>query len=178
VAWVYPYEEEYRPPSDLVLGKAVLRPAVFVQLAGPLGTSYTMQALVDSGASYVLTPEWVALQLGVVPDEAREISIQLGGASRRIRFAEATVRLCAPATEPGDTDATIVHEWDTTVGFYMNWDDPPWLVVLGQVGFFDQFTVSMSRLAQRVALESMDEFDTRFPPEPDTATDRSARFDP
>lgn len=88
------------------------------------------------------------------------------------------MRLCAPETEPGDTDATVVHEWDTTIGLYMNWENPPWLVVLDQVGFFDQFTVSMSRLAQRVALEPMDEFDTRFPPGPDITTERPARFDP
>lgn len=32
---------------------------------------------------------------------------------------------------------------------------------MGQVGFMDQFTVSMSRLSQRLAVESQDTFDKR-----------------
>ena len=35
-------------------------------------------------------------------------------------------------------------------------------MILGQVGFFDQFTVSMSRNAQAMAVEVWDTFDRRF----------------
>jgi hypothetical protein len=45
-------------------------------------------------------------------------------ATRRIRFAEATMRLCDPATEPGSPDATVVHEWEASVGFYMKLGSP------------------------------------------------------
>jgi hypothetical protein len=40
----------------------------------------------------------------------------------------------------------------------------PWQVVLGQVGFFDQFTVTFSRAALQLAVEPMEEFDRRWGP--------------
>jgi hypothetical protein len=42
------------------------------------------------------------------------------------------------------------------------WTSAPWQVVLGQVGFFDQFTVSFSRRALRLAIEHVESFDERF----------------
>jgi hypothetical protein len=48
-----------------------------------------------------------------------------------------------------------------TVGFFTQWD-PPWALLLGQVGFFDQFTVTMNRLSQALAMEAANEFDGRF----------------
>jgi hypothetical protein len=40
--------------------------------------------------------------------------------------------------------------------------EAPWQVVLGQVGFFDQFTVTFSRQALRLAVEPVEAFDARF----------------
>jgi hypothetical protein len=39
---------------------------------------------------------------------------------------------------------------------------PPWLMVLGQAGFFDRFTVVMSRLSQALAIEDQEPFDRRY----------------
>ena len=39
-----------------------------------------------------------------------------------------------------------------------------WTVLLGSVGFLDQFTVTASRFAQAVAIEDRDAFDERFGP--------------
>jgi hypothetical protein len=54
-----------------------------------------------------------------------------------------------------------VVEWRTEVGFFTRWE-PPYGLVLGQVGFFDNFTVTMSRFSQALAVEALDQFDRRF----------------
>jgi hypothetical protein len=48
------------------------------------------------------------------------------------------------------------------VGFFSAWTSAPWQVVLGQVGFFDQFTVTFSRQALRLAVEPVEAFDARL----------------
>jgi hypothetical protein len=53
-------------------------------------------------------------------------------------------------------------EWRAEVGFFSAWTSAPWQVVLGQVGFFDQFTISFSRQALRLAIEHTETFDDRF----------------
>jgi hypothetical protein len=45
--------------------------------------------------------------------------------------------------------------------FFTQWE-PPWGLLLGQIGFFDRFTVTMNRISQASALEAVDEFDRRF----------------
>jgi hypothetical protein len=54
-----------------------------------------------------------------------------------------------------------LFSWQTEVGFFDTWE-PPRPVLLGQVGFFDHFTVSMSHSAQALAVEPWNEFDQRF----------------
>ncbi|MFC7358888.1 hypothetical protein [Nocardioides astragali] len=66
------------------------------------------------------------------------------------------VRLLAPT---GSDDQYI--EWETEVGFVDQWR-PTFLMLLGQRGFLDQFTVSMSQFAQLTAVEEREEFDKRF----------------
>jgi hypothetical protein len=41
-------------------------------------------------------------------------------------------------------------------------DIGPWQVILGQVGFFDQFTVTFSRRAFQLAIEDGEQFDKRY----------------
>jgi hypothetical protein len=47
------------------------------------------------------------------------------------------------------------------VGFVDHWR-PTFVMILGQRGFFDQFTVTMSSFALHTAIEPVEEFDTRF----------------
>ncbi|MBW3663200.1 MAG: hypothetical protein KY469_08890 [Actinobacteria bacterium] len=68
-------------------------------------------------------------------------------------------------------DEPPLTEWSAEVGFFTQWE-PPWGVVLGQQGFFDRFTVTMSRLALALALEDRDVFDARFE---DAATGQGSR---
>ena len=73
-----------------------------------------------------------------------------------VRFADLTIRLHPP---DGDDDEYV--EWEAEVGFVHHWR-PTWPILVGQVGFFDKFTVTMSRLAQHVAIQAGDEFDSHF----------------
>lgn len=52
--------------------------------------------------------------------------------------------------------------WDAQVGSIEEWD-PPWSMLLGQVGFFDKFTITMSRAANLLAVEPLETWDQRFP---------------
>jgi hypothetical protein len=100
----------------------------------------------------------MAETIGVQPDENRTVRVRIGGESRKVCFQDVRMRLCAP------NEAAGCVEWEAQVGFFMRWGDPPWLVLLGQVGFFDRFTVTMSRLAQRLSVGEQEEFDNRHPP--------------
>jgi len=156
--WTYPYQEEARTGLNH-LGVPLLRPTVAVR-AGV--DTHVYAALVDSGADNVLAPEWLARAAGVIPDAARELQVRIGGSARTIRFQELELELLPPdALRQGDWEGGGVR-WEATVGFFMNWADPPWLVILGQCGFFDKFTVTLSRFAQSVAIERQECFDTRF----------------
>lgn len=116
----------------------------------------TAAALVDSGSENVLAAPGVARAVGVTPDPATEIELGIGGRGRRVRFADVTLRLNPPTGVEGPP-----VEWAAEVGFFAEWE-PPWSVVLGQKGFFDQFTVTIHRAARAVAIEPLDAFDQRF----------------
>lgn len=161
--WVYDYEEEVRRAGGGFLDKPLFRPVVPVRLAGPTGTSQRYVALVDSGCDHVLAPLWLAETIGVDPDEDREIGVGIGGKTRVVRFADVEMQLVEPAAGMTDADAHAHLEWRCQVGFFVHWADPPWMVLLGQVGFFDQFTVSLSRLSQRLSVSPQAEFDDWFP---------------
>jgi hypothetical protein len=164
--WLYPYVLETRG-DEHPLGVEILRPVVEARLVGPGGDGQKVAALVDSGCSHILSFDWMALEIGVALDESREMFIQVGGASRRVRFADVTMRLCPPerpgshtTDEPCGPGAGL--EWTTEVGFIVGWSNPPWLMLLGQRGFFDQFTIVMNRYSQALALEPFDHFDNQY----------------
>ena len=93
---------------------------------------------------------WIAQAIGVDLTAADEYQLLIGGSARTVRFAP--VQLLLP---PPDGDLTRAVEWQCDVGFFDRWE-PPWAAVLGQVGFFDHFTVMMSRMTMAVALEAAD----------------------
>lgn len=161
--WTYDYQEEARGDGAEFLDKPLLRPVVSVMLANGERVSQRYVALVDSGCDHVLAPAWVAHTIGVEPDEDRQMGVRIGGSARSVRFAEVTLRLMEPGGGPTDASATRYIEWECSVGFFTSWADPPWTVLLGQVGFFDEFTVAFSRFTQSLAVEQQDAFDRRHP---------------
>jgi hypothetical protein len=163
--WVYRYEEEGRSGGTHFLTKPLLRPVVVVRLEGGHLGSANLVGLVDSGSDHVVAAPWVAQDIGVTPDPEREITLGIGGAPRRVRFADVTIRLFPPGTgiAEGGYRPETAHEWHTQIGFFTEWLSPPWNVVFGQVGFFDQFTVSFCRESQALAITHLSDFDARFP---------------
>jgi hypothetical protein len=150
--WVYPYQED--GPR---LGSVVLRPIVPITLVAEDAAPPSL-ALVDSGCEHVLAAPWLANAVGIDPGHShREIDLGVGGETVKVRFADLTLRLHPPAVDGDD----VYLEWQGEVGFVHHWR-PTWPILVGQVGFLDQFTVTMSRLAQQVAIEAPDSFDERY----------------
>ena len=149
--WLYQYQED--GPR---LGTTVLRPVVPVTLVAN-DVAPPSLSLVDSGSEHVLAAPWLASAVGVDPGQGhRSLVLGMGGESVSVRFVDLTLRLQAPGA--GDDDYV---EWQAEVGFPRHWK-PTWPILLGQVGFFDRFTVTMNRQSQRVAVEDLDTFDKRF----------------
>jgi hypothetical protein len=113
-------------------------------------------ALVESGSEHVLAATWLASSVKVDPSAGRRLDLGIGGQTVEVRFVDLTLRLLAPG---GDDDQFV--EWHAEVGFVHHWR-PTWPILAGQVGFFDRFTVTMSRLGHQVAIEDTDTFDKRF----------------
>ena len=154
-AWVYPYLESPHGERRHVGGQPVIRPVLPITVAGDAGEVARVFALLDTGSERTLAAPGLARQIGVSPDPDRRIALGIGGATRAVRFADVTFRLW-PIDQPSEP-----IEWQAEVGFIEEWK-PPWGVLLGQAGFFDQFTVTFGRLAFAVAVEAHDVFDDRF----------------
>ena len=149
--WLYPYQED--GPR---LGSVVLRPIVPITLAGA-DVAPAALALVDSGCEHVLAAPWLAAAAGVEQRTSqRHLDLGIGGRTVNVWFSDLTLRLHPP--DGGDDEFV---EWQAEVGFVDHWR-PTWPILVGQVGFLDRFTVTMSRLAQQVAVEAGEEFDRRF----------------
>jgi len=117
-------------------------------------------ALLDSGCEHVLAAPWVAAAAGVDPrDSQKELYLGLGGDSVRVRFLDLRLRLHPPGGENDD----VFVEWEDEVGFLSQWR-PTWPLIVGQTGFMKWFTVTMSRLAQAVAVDDANAFDHRHRP--------------
>jgi hypothetical protein len=152
----FPYDEDVSSGPTHPTGRIVYRPVISITLVGPEPDyDATFFALVDSGAERVLAAPGLARQIGVDPDSDHSVPVKIGGETRLSRPADVTLRL---ASEPGQPGV----EWQTEVGFLNAWTVAPWQVILGQVGFFDQFTVTFSRHALRLAIEDVGAFDQRY----------------
>lgn len=169
--WIFPYQDDPAVAGEPRLGRAVLRPLVECRLSAREANERTW-ALVDSGSEYTLAMRWVAQVVGVEPDERREIVLGIGGENLRVRFADVTIHL-----GPAHQDEVHWGEWQAEVGFVERWR-ATWPVLLGQRGFFDQFTVTLNRGAQAFALTAVDDFDQRFPVPLAPNGDESKRFSP
>lgn len=133
-----------------------MRPIVPVSLVGN-DTSAPVLALVDSGCEHVLAAPWLANDVGIDAEgSTKSVRLGIGGDTVNVRFVDLTLRLHPPGGSDDD-----FSEWQAEVGFVHHWR-PTWPILLGQVGFFDQFTVSMSRNAQAMAVEVWNTFDSRF----------------
>jgi hypothetical protein len=154
--WIFPYDEDVTSGSTHPTGRIVYRPVISITLVGTeLGDDATLFALVDSGADRVLAAPGVARQIGVDPDSDHAVPLKIAGEKRLASPADVTLRLAPEPGLPG-------MEWQAEVGFLSAWTVAPWQVILGQVGFFDQFTVTFSRHALQLVIEDVGAFDKRY----------------
>lgn len=172
---MFPYSEEERAQGSGFIRQPLMRPVVVVRLAGARMGDHNLAALVDSGSDHVLAAPWIAQDIGVTPDPEREIRLGIGGATRQVRFADVTMHLLPPevSLSEGGRVSDVSYSWNLQVGFFTAWEAPPWNVVLGQVGFFDQFTVTLNRFSQALAFTDVGDFDDLFPQPAASAEDKS-----
>ncbi|MCU1491744.1 MAG: hypothetical protein JWM85_3149 [Acidimicrobiaceae bacterium] len=174
--WIFRYVEE-SPSRGLAPREArqpPLRPVVPVRLRalGEVGPRVT--ALVDSGSERTLAAPGLVRALRLDLDGVPTTTLGIGGKPRQVRFADVEMELFRDLL--GDPE-TCLDSWMAHVGFFDTWE-PPWAVVLGQVGFFDRFTVTFNRSVPALAVESWDAFDQRFGVQIEEVGHAQPRFQP
>lgn len=146
--YVYPFYAEEHLRRD----RTVLRPVVRVSLSG-----IVVDALVDTGSEHVLADSALAVAAGIDLSEPFDVEeIGLGGGVVVASFVSVTAVLHHP-----DGHVTEPATWELDVGFIDDWR-PLYPCILGNIGFLDQFTVTVSRFAQATAVEPLEAFDDRF----------------
>jgi len=147
---VFPFFQE----DHIRRGRAVLRPVArfSIGVAQPV-----VSALIDTGSEHVLADSSLAVIAGVDLDDPVDVEeLGIGGGFVRARFVEVTGVLHPPDGLHGESVS-----WTLDVGFIDDWR-PLYPVLLGNVGFLDRFTVTVSRFAQATVVESLETFDARF----------------
>jgi hypothetical protein len=155
--WLYPYRQDAQLDWN---GETVLRPLLPVSLAnGDHGTP-RLAGLVASGADLTLVSDVLAEQLGIgLEDYEGEGDHLAAGGVVRARYKTIDLRLHSP-----DAAETGCREWRSKVGFVENCWYSNGLVVLGSVGFFDQFIVAIGGSSQAVVIADPDASAERLGP--------------
>lgn len=146
--FVYPFYAE----EHVRRGRTVLRPVVRLSLV-----DIVVDALVDTGSEHVLADSSLAVAAGIDISEPFDVEeIGLGGGVVLASFVNVTAVL-----HPPDAIESEPASWDLDVGFIDDWR-PLYPCILGNSGFLDRFTVTISRFAQATAVEPLETFDDRF----------------
>lgn len=152
--WLYSYQED---SWSTRLGQPVLRPFVPVSLVYRDQSTSLLEGLIDTGADAILASDLLTVELGIdLAENEGEATHAVGGKVLETRYKTIDLRLY-----PSDGAEDAYIQWQTQVGFVKGWHSDG-LVLLGSIGFLDQFTVTASRFAQAVALEDRDALDERF----------------
>ncbi|MGA2165939.1 MAG: hypothetical protein ABSH36_15945 [Solirubrobacteraceae bacterium] len=152
--WLYSYREDTQSTR---LGKPILRPFVPSSLVHEDQSTSRLVGLIDTGADAILASDLLTESLGIdLSDNEGEADHVVGGRVLTARYKTIGLRL-----HPSDAEEGGYRQWHAQVGFVQDWHSDGF-VLLGSVGFLDQFTATASRFAQAVAVESRDTFDERF----------------
>jgi hypothetical protein len=112
---VFPYTEDVVSRTSAVTNRTILRPAMKVTMVAR--EEQGVLALVDSGSEHTLSGMGLARVIDADPDPDREMVLGVGGAWRKARFTEITLRLEAPGASRNE------HlQWEATVGFFTQWN--------------------------------------------------------
>ena len=160
--WLYPYRQDAQLGWR---GELVLRPLLPVSLVnGDRGTP-RLAGLVASGADLTLVSGLLAEELGIgLEDYEGEGAHRFGIGEVRARYKTIDLRLHAPDAEqdPGAAEDAAEggyrqwRQWRSRIGFVEDWPSNGF-VVLGNVGFFDQFEVAISAFAHSIAVADPDD---------------------
>ena len=143
--WLYPYRRDVQLGWR---GELVLRPLLPVSLVNGAMRTPRLAGLVASGADLTLVSDVLAEQLGIgLEDYEGEGDHLAAGGVVRARYKTIDLRLHAP-----DAKQDGYREWRSKIGFMENCWYSNGLVVLGSVGFFDQFEVAIGGPSQAVAI--------------------------
>jgi hypothetical protein len=152
--WLYSYEEDVQSTR---LGQPILRPLVPVSLVHRNQSTSQLDGLIDTGADAILASDLLTVELEIdLTENEGEATHAVGGKVLETRYKTIELRLY-----PSDSAEDTYIQWQAQVGFVKGWHSDG-LVLLGSIGFLDRFTVTASRFAQAVAVESNDTFDERF----------------
>jgi hypothetical protein len=152
--WLYSYREDRQSTR---LGQPILRPFVPVSLVHGSQSTSLLEGLIDTGADAILASDLLTVELEIdLTDNEGEADHAVGGKVLKTRYKTIELRL-----HPSDGAEDTYIQWQAKVGFVQNWHSDG-LVLLGSIGVLDEFTITASRFAQAVAVESRDTFDERF----------------
>ena len=147
--WLYPYRQDVQSSRS---GEPVLRPLLPVSLVNGARGTPRLAGLVASGSDMTLVSDVLAEQLGIgLEDYEGEGDHLAAGGVVRARYKTIDLRLHAP-----DAAETGYRQWRSRIGFVVEDWPSNGLVVLGGVGFFDQFRVAIGGSSQAVAIEDPD----------------------
>ena len=154
--WLYPYRQDAQLGWR---GELVLRPLLPVSLVNGDRETPRLAGLVASGADLTLVSDVLAEQLGIgLEDYEGEGDHLAAGGVVRARYKTIDLRLHSP-----DAEQDEYREWRSKIGFVQDCWYSNGLVVLGSVGFFDQFEVAISAFAHEVAVaDPRDRFRAKF----------------
>ena len=142
--WAYEYLALETPRR----GRDVFRPVVPVRLSAEQPSAFA--GLVDSGSEHTLAARWLADDLGIdLAASSDRLMLGIGGRSVEAVFAEVELRLYR------DHSSDDFVRWRGDVGFLTPWD-AEFFVILGQSGFYDQFTVTMNRRVLTVLVQDVE----------------------
>ena len=146
--WLYPYRQDVQLGWH---GELVLRPLLPVSLVnGDRGTP-RLAGLVASGADLTLVSDVLAEQLGIdLEDNEGEGTHRFGIGEVKARYKTIDLRLHSPDAEQDGYRQW--RQWRSRIGFVEDWPSNG-LVVLGNVGFFDQFSVAIGGPSKAVVVE-------------------------
>jgi hypothetical protein len=160
--WLYPFRQDAQLGWR---GELVLRPLLPVSLVNGDRWTPRLAGLVATGADLTLVSDVLAEQLGIDLDDYEGEGDHLAaGGVVRARYKTIDLRLHSPddlclhstdaAQDPNaaQDEYRPWRQWRSKIGFVENCWYSNGLVVLGSVGFFDQFEVAIGGPSQAVVI--------------------------
>lgn len=150
--WVYPYTDFGEGRGKLP--RPILRAVIGV---GTSSNSPTFSAIVDTGGPVTVVAQDVIQSGGDPVDTGTSMFLRLAGRASEVPLYELTLE----ARPPAELSAEPAIRWRSLVAVLTPWPHQGTAVMLGQVGFLDNFTVTFG--PGGFVLEPADVFKRRYP---------------